>query len=145
MDLAEFLLARLTEDEATATAAAGPHGASFQGRSFSLSFDKVIEDAYDMLGREIDEHITHWSPARVLAEVEAKRRILDEHSEFMDSPSFGKPLEGKGICRRCCDIEGSDWDGPPTQKYPCDTLRLLVLPYADHPSCHPSWLPAVKA
>lgn len=30
------------------------------------------------------EHIARWDPARVLAEVEAKRRILDEYKRALD-------------------------------------------------------------
>ena len=146
MDLAEFLLARLAEDEAAATAAAGPHGASFQGRSFSLSFDKVIEDAYDMLGREIDEHITRWGPPRVLAEVEAKRVILNIHSA--PPPPEDEERWGQGLwpnrCLGCGTIPPCD-DPITEDRDNCPVLRALALPYPEHPDCHPSWLPAVKA
>ncbi|WP_432008710.1 DUF6221 family protein [Streptomyces bacillaris] len=63
-------------------------------------------------------------PARTLREVEAKRQLLDEHQDVND-----------GSCGTCVD---GRW-GYPThggsspQPYPCRTLRLLALPYSDHP------------
>jgi hypothetical protein len=31
--------------------------------------------------------------------------------------------------------------GPDAQGWPCQTLRLLALPYADHPDYRPEWKP----
>jgi hypothetical protein len=67
---------------------------------------------------------------RVLAEVEAKKGLLDEHTDVND-----------GSCGTCVD---GHW-GYPThggsspQNYPCRTLRLLALPYREHPEFRPEW------
>lgn len=64
MTLVEFLLARIAEDEALAREAAT------QG-----VFDA---DAYgECLSQQIADHAVNWNPARVLAECEAKRRIVE--------------------------------------------------------------------
>jgi hypothetical protein len=69
------------------------------------------------------EHIARWDPARVLAEVEAKRRILDEHDP---SPTT------KTCCPTC-----RDYDEP--IQAPCPTVRLLAQPYADRPGWREEW------
>ena len=65
-------------------------------------------------------HIARHDPARVLAEVDAKRRTLNLH-----------PLRSDGrICNEDEDI------------YPCETVRLLALPYADRPGYRQEWRPS---
>jgi hypothetical protein len=49
-------------------------------------------------------------------ECEAKRRIVELHR-----------AKDNGFCTHC------NW------KWPCVTLRLLALPYADHPDYQPEW------
>jgi hypothetical protein len=71
----------------------------------------------------IAEHIVRHDPARVLREIDAKRRLLDLHAR----------------AHHQCVAE----DGP-TQwhvKDPCATLRLLALPYADRPGYREEWAP----
>lgn len=63
--------------------------------------------------REIDRQ----SIDRVLADFDAKRRIVDEHTEA-----------GTKWCPSC--------DG---QDQPCTTIRLLALSYADHPGYRDEW------
>ena len=78
------------------------------------------------------EHIARHDPARVLAEVDAKRRILDEH------PPIREPYGWAGRCQRC--IDGDDpW--AKEAEWPCLTVRLLALPYADWPGYRPEWAP----
>ena len=73
-----------------------------------------------------------WTQDRVLRETEAKRELLAEHSDVND-----------GSCGTC--VKGQ-W-GYPThggstpQRYPCRTLRLLALPYADRSGYQESWRP----
>ena len=63
MTLAEFLLARIAEDEAIARR--------------SVNWSEGITEWAD--GGDPDwEHIARWDPARVLAECEAKREIVVE-------------------------------------------------------------------
>lgn len=59
--------------------------------------------------------------ARVLAECEAKCRIVAEHAV---TPTHGDP----------CDAHNASYE-----TIPCDTLLLLAAPYADHPDYRPEW------
>jgi hypothetical protein len=121
--LAEFLLARIAEDEADARKAESAFGSTQWG---NFDDDEAITaispqgDGYVAtgpynggIGRPA-AHIARWDPARVLAECEAKRRIIMWHGDRNDCwfNSHGEP---------------------------CDHLTALALPYADHPSFQPEW------
>ena len=72
------------------------------------------------------------TPRRVLAECEAKRRIITLHEQ--GSGWLGDP-EPRG-CLLCHEndgiIERFGW---------CETVRALALPYADHPDFRKEWAP----
>ncbi len=92
MTLVEFLRARLAEDDAAA-------------RAFGIG-------VWSVAGPQA-EHIARWDPARVLAECEAKRRIIEQ-------------------------VRDVKWGGFAVR----DTiLELLALPYADHPDYRAWWAP----
>lgn len=74
------------------------------------------------------EHIARHDPARVLAEADAKRRIIKVHFRRR-SYDWDEPGVIGFECAQCCD------------RFPCTTLRLLALPYADHPYYKPEWRP----
>jgi hypothetical protein len=57
----------------------------------------------------------------VMADVAAKRRIIDEHSVPWTATDAGT------ICSVCC------------RGWPCKTLRLLALPYAGEPGYQEAW------
>lgn len=142
-DLVAFLRARLDEDaEAAREAADGDSGDWFVGDKWNVyraedeaPHGDVEENRLVVYGNVLVQsaHIARHDPARVLREVEAKRELLDEHGDVND-----------GSCGTCVD---GQW-GYPThggsipQNYPCKTLRLLALPYADHPDYRPEWAPA---
>lgn len=112
-DLTEFLLARVAEGEAVA-----------------LGVNRWV---YEHLNEAGDEHTTgpyleHFDPARALAECEAKRAIVALHvlGEPWDEPVD----EMLGSCA-ACDYQSASW--------PCPTLRILALPYADHPDYREEW------
>ena len=75
----------------------------------------------------------------LLADIEAKRQIIDVHQNEDDT------------CRVCCREAYMEeiWDGVHehvewrrnNEPWPCDTLRLLALPYADHPDYQEEWRP----
>lgn len=82
-----------------------------------------------------EEHTARHDPARVLAEVDAKRRILDLH-------------EGDHECstiRRGVDCEGEAYEEIDNYTYvvggDCSTVRLLALPFADRPGYREEWRP----
>ncbi len=74
------------------------------------------------------EHMARWDPARVLAEIEAKRAILREHaSSEGDNP----------VCGRCAFHRAAARCRP--VPFPCLTVRLLAAPYAGRPGWHGAW------
>lgn len=101
MTLSEFLLARIAEDEEAQRSESG-------------------------WGRCDAPESYHWGPARVLAECEAKRRIVEDaihQRQWIDSdPGAGDGGKGRLYC----------YD---------DVVAILALPYADHPDYDESWKP----
>ena len=141
MELAEWLMQQIADDEAVAREAVP----SITGWSVGLerAADRrsivahlvIPDDSADSSGIASDEvtrtrwlttaaHIARWHPARVLAECEAKRRIVEEHA-------WGEYVVGDGWRTCIADHEES----------PCTTLRLLTMPYADRPGYDPAWRP----
>jgi hypothetical protein len=79
-------------------------------------------------------HIALNDPAYVLADVGAKRAIVDLHREA------NYDVQGERTCVRC--VSPDEWTVTPLspeERWPCLTLRLLALPYADHPDYDPAW------
>jgi len=73
---------------------------------------------------------------QMINEIEATRRILLAHRTTVSEKVPGFPLYGSEYwCETChvpADEAGSNW---------CLTLRLLALPYADHPDYSERWRP----
>lgn len=84
---------------------------------------------------ESAQHTARHHPARVLAEVDAHRKLLDLHSPLN--------VEGDAItgCTTCSWRDEMDelW-----VQWPCPTLRVLALPYADRPDYREEWRPRVE-
>lgn len=111
MTLTEFVEARITELEVVARDALAPLG------------EGPRRDFYSTVGPHGDDWglcTFHVPPARVFAECEAKRRIVQLH---------GNDWNPRGKCATCDEVG------------PCDTLRALALPYADHPDYDEAWRP----
>lgn len=129
--LPEFLLARVSEDEVMARAALpGPWNVDSETYAEYISNAdnipvisggrwggeaSVFNDTKDAL------HVARWDPARVLAEVEAKLKIIDRHARVR----FGKTR-----CHSCWDLEA---------EFPCLTLKALAIPYTDHEDYREEW------
>lgn len=125
--LAEFLLARIAEDEAMARTAGKPDtsGETLHGYTVSAAEDEGAPDA----GVEL---IARFDPARVLAECEAKRKIVEVH-ETIAAFYPGCTIETDPCCEVCSG--GGEYPG----SFPCKTLRLLAAVYADHPDYRDGW------
>lgn len=78
MDLIEFLRARLDEDERAALGAKGDTPGIWETKSDPATWI-VLYDASGKLTMGQERHIARHDPARVLREVEAHRRIVDEY------------------------------------------------------------------
>ena len=124
MTLTEFLLARVAEDEAVARDAGERRGLPYESPLY------VVDDNYrhDQVG---------IYPERVLAECEAKRRIVGIHElDPIEVYSWGTTGGGCGLCDHSCETGGDTWGHDP-----CETLKALALPYADHPDYRQEWKP----
>lgn len=110
-DLVEFLRARLDEDAEVANA--------------TRKFEQRVPHTEQWFASHSNA-ITSMAPHRAVAEVEAKRRLLGSHYDY------------RGVCTRCFD-----WQNKPVERepFPCEVVRLLALPYADHPDYDESWRP----
>jgi hypothetical protein len=138
-DLTTWLRAQLEDDERVARAAAERCGCHGGVPDWDFADDGedgrivVRDDPHPNVSRRLSKrwnrsyddlfaarHIARHDPARVLAEVEAKRRILDwldKSEDWMFDKSYG---------------------GQPD----CDAVRaLLALPYATRPGYRDEWRP----
>lgn len=77
-------------------------------------------------------HIARHDPARVLAEVDAKRRLIDLHPHSVWPTRKGPGHLYCGTCHEEDGVIGGDG-------HHCLTLRLLALPYADHADYREEW------
>lgn len=123
-DLVTFLRARLDEDGARAKAAGGDSWRRQDHPSETVAiYDSKGEPVVYDEGSPTEEqaaHITRHDPARVLAEVDAKREVVrlaerayDYHETFTNG--FAAAME--------------------------HALRLFALPYADHADYREEWRP----
>lgn len=157
MTITEFLLARIAEDEAVAQRVRGTAFGEWQfvpdpdgrlggyvapGGAYPSPATAI---ANDWSGRQIGagyvsvaEHIARHDPARVLAECEAKQRIVALHRQA-EGPNY----RGTECCARCtADGEyPADDDYTDEQNWPCPTLRALAAVYADHEDYREEWRP----
>jgi hypothetical protein len=125
MTLVEFLLARIAEDKAAALAATRNAWKVDPWRNSSGMEFLVVADfdegapAFAIKNERDADHIARWDPARVLAECEAKRRIVEELGDYDD---------------------GYVWASGEASRAET-ALQALALPYADHPDYDESWKP----
>jgi hypothetical protein len=135
--LIEFLLARIDEDEAVARAASDglpeweyaesllswriqTAGTDRSGEHVGITFDR--EGLSDSVAAEAGTHIARHDPARVLAECEGKRKIVESAAARDGSGADTAQDEGAAFVLS-------------------HVLRFLALPYADHPDYQDAWRP----
>ncbi|MFI0233131.1 DUF6221 family protein [Streptomyces sp. NPDC017086] len=148
-ELVQFLRARLDEDEALAREA--PPGPWHIGNAVdptqpchvhTFPGARMVADGLNWL---VAAHVVRHDPARVLREVEAKRKIVDTYLPPDADPHPGLP---------CINYEGQRPihydDVEPCWRHQKANerlvrhdyvLRLLALPYADHPDYRAEWRP----
>ena len=131
-DIAEFLRARYAEQRALAEAARDGNWDFKPYPPLEVGGDPVKYEA--MMARV--RFVEALQPSQVLADLDAKLAILDEHPATRDVIAE-KPdgLHGFG-CATCHQDEGLiigyGW---------CRTLRLLAVPFAAHPDYDERWRP----
>lgn len=127
MDIGEFLTARYDEEQQLAEAAVpGPwHIELLGGKGYPqrISNARAIvigqtytNPAYPPVNAE---HMVYWDPARVLADIAAKRALL----------AYLVRLAEVILDNNLWSLEGESDHG----------LRLLAAPYATHPDYDPAW------
>ena len=139
-DLIDFLRARLDEAEAAARRVRQPYRL-YVDEDGRLSEPLRHTDPHGERDGEYQQwpegddrmpnHIATWmlayDPARVLADVEAKRYMVDFWSAAYQNPQDSERFSGP------------DWDQ--VRRNAQWTLRLLALPYATHPDYREDWRP----
>jgi len=135
MTIIEFLTARYDEDEAAARTCLGVNALADMRRGidpprWTRDGGSIRDDRPDGSGHPVlrvqhtwareAEHITRHDPARTLADIAAKRRILEEHAPGRD---------------RCDEHDAS------FRTIPCPTILALASVYADHPDHRQEWRP----
>jgi uncharacterized protein DUF6221 len=156
-DLSTWLLEQIAEDDRLAKAAT-PGPWQWDGDAV----DQVAQSPdyiarYRYIGWDGDdregvlavngEHIAAWDPARVLAECEAKRRVLQRHQPVEQWHGHGQYRRLYRIeCSTC--LEGSPPDDPNDPgcyhgnlEWPCPEIRDAASPYADRPGYQEEWKP----
>lgn len=130
-DLIAFLNARLDEDERYAT-----NGGQLRGdrwTALEISPSRVTWEVVGGGGAPIQaldwqaEHIARHNPKRVLDEVAAKRKLLQEI--WAGLADFAANI---------AEIRGDDCG---VLEYRAGLLKLFALPYADHPDYDEAWRP----
>lgn len=106
MEIADFLLARFAEDEAAARSGQAARLPFWVGQVMGRSGSRSAPD-----------YVNHFNPARLLAECEAKRRIVAELRDYSD---------------------GHVWASGEASRAE-DALFALASVYADHRDYQPEW------
>lgn len=146
--LMAFLNARLDDDERVARAVGGEqwHADTHIGDEYNIGVvvgsrgERIASCGVESLddGDVRAEHIARHDPARELREVEAKRRIMAIHNRRADV----FPDTAGGTFENCCDGCGYQGycDDPVTEDVNgCPILRLLALPFDQHPDFREEW------
>ncbi|MGW9031563.1 DUF6221 family protein [Streptomyces sp. NPDC055722] len=139
--LVQFLRARLEDDHDTALAAC--YNGSGRWRQVADPYNETVEDdrgqvvVPDADGAPTQEeaaYIAWFDPARVLAEVEVKQRIVLRHSPHdMASPAHAATCEREHWGVLVCNHDGCTW--------PCPDLRDMASVYAKHRDYREEWRP----
>jgi Family of unknown function (DUF6221) len=95
--------------------------ATADGLQFACRLPDKVPDFTACGGPAAEAYWRHFDPARVLREVAAGRLLLRQFE-----------LRGNSVRATVQPPTGGVWD---------DLLRMLALPYADHPDYRPEWKP----
>ncbi|HKY59267.1 MAG TPA: DUF6221 family protein [Aeromicrobium sp.] len=126
MTITEFLLARIAEDEEAARAVRPlDHNYDMGGgrQDERFVFTRYLPDSMDGRGNWAKDdpatsvHFARHDPARVLAECEAKRKIVEQARAYSPASEYG---------------DGEGWAL-------VDVMRALASVYADHPDYDQDW------
>lgn len=121
----DFILARVSEEEALAHA------------------------ALDHLGPELDwdapsvgEHFDRWNPWRVESACIGRRLLVKAHRNAGPAVTQLPGKDHELYSATCATCGGSTEQPAP---WPCYTLRVLAMEWANHPDYRPEWRPVSLA
>lgn len=132
MTIVEFLLARIADDEAAASAK--PPGAFIERHTMYYRASEADGFGYVWTSRD-----------RVLAECAAKRQIVELH-KFGPGYRQRQPWEHewpqpeyvRDVCGECYEWDEDD-DCASNAAAPCATIRTMAQVYSDHPDYRQEW------
>ncbi|MFD9249531.1 DUF6221 family protein [Streptomyces bottropensis] len=142
-DLVQFLRDRLEQEEAACRAARKDGGGSWNLLAFERGDGAIYDDmgnpvlTYDVdpstgvanrhdenpLGAQQAAFIVRHDPDRVLTDIRAKRQLVDKYAEVADN-----------------DVNDVEYAHGYANALG-EAVRLLALPYADHPNYRQEWRP----
>ncbi|MFI9194123.1 DUF6221 family protein [Streptomyces californicus] len=134
--LVEFLRARLAEDEAAARRVRGSWRQIGETGVVVASDGGSAEECANGNWGGIAEHIVRHDPVRILADVEAKRRLIARGGPFCTSECDDPDNEPRN--------PDTNWATPLEHHLDCDAhvaAGVLAVPYADHPDYQEDWRP----
>lgn len=138
-DLVVFLRARLAEDEQVARGVStGPNvpekwtAAKYREGVRPWRIDGQCSLVVEAVCGPDAAHIARHDPARVLAEVEAKRRVIDRYEAGVALLKAWTAADEllSALTVQNAENTGLEW-----------ALRLLALPFRNHPDYKPEWAP----
>jgi hypothetical protein len=135
-DLIIFLNNRLGEDERVARAAAQRNATPWivdENIETPMPIGTWVTDTKDdgivvARGEYVAHHVAHWDPQRVLTEIKVKRRVIELHAGDHECSTFNDSI---GEIDNCVWVTNGD----------CSTMRLLAMPYSNHPDYRYEWVP----
>jgi len=136
--LTDFLLARIAEDEAAASAVK-----DIGADEYSIDVMRRSPDLHPFVTYEIDNDRTqlaqHFDPARVLADCDAKRLIVAIHRAYapIGDPVYSPDWLSDDWCIGCC--YNSEVERVTEHIDECPILRALAMPFTTHPDFRPEW------
>lgn len=135
-DLITWLRAQLDEDEQAALRLADGYRLYACDDGHVERPTEMWADGTDRLPNHHNTWLIVYDRAERLAEVEAKRKLLDLHAPFTDHA-------GRVRCDHCSELchsrSGLGCDEPADAMYPCPTVSLLAQPYAGRPGWQEAW------
>lgn len=136
--LADWLLVQLAADEQVARA-------DMSRYTYEVGLAFITDEATDGHLEAIRAHAALWDPARVLADIDAKRQLLDEHYEVHRDIGWlhdgDEASDELPVCGCCVPKHSHFRTRTDVPIYPCRTVRLLALPYAGRDGYQDSWRP----
>lgn len=153
-DLIAFLRARLDECESAARAAfsgqADPENGWGESRTHGYAGVTITPHVGHIHEDVQAAHVVKWNPARVLADVAAKRQITEAYErtaveEREKNRAFMTALKrgdgGIETLRQIPLLQADHRDADGRKRGLALPVRLLALPYVDHPDYREEWRP----